>query len=152
MLITICLFAMSVNGSFAQSRDSVYYFIPVFVKAKILDYMKKKNLRPDHSIFGVLSHQNDTTQVLISSHGDSPKELTFLIKNTNRYIRLDSTEVIPILMREDFLFSNLLHSVKKEGDPYAIYRHNFIGLSGYSIEYRGLYDKARLIKAEWSQY
>lgn len=150
ILIIGGLFVLSVNDSFAQSRDSIYYFVPAFVKAKILNYMKTKGFA--HPFYGILSHQNDTTLVQISRYSDSPKELHYLIKNSNRYIKLNSTETILIVLREDFLFSNLLHSVKKEGDPYAVYQHKDINVSGYLIEYEGLYDKARIIKAEYYQY
>lgn len=152
ILIFMGLFVLSVNDSLAQSKDSIYYFVPASVKDKILDYMKMKNSKLSYPIYGILSHQNDTTKVLLSNYGDSPKELAFLIKNSNRYIKLNSTATIPILLKDDFLFSNLLHSVKNEGDPYAVFNHKLINVSGYSIEYHGLYDKARIIKAGYYQY
>lgn len=147
ILIMIGLFVLSVNNSLAQSRDSIYYFVPTPVKVKILEYMKEDDSK--YLFYGILSHKNDTTIVIISRYDDSIKELTYLIKNSNRYIKLNSTETIPILLREDFLFSNLLHSVKKEGEPYAVYEHRFINVSGYVIEYQGLYGNARIIKAEY---
>ena len=150
ILIIIGLFVLSVNDSLAQSRDSIYYFVPAFVKVKILDFIK--DAKSGYPFYGSLYHQNDTTLLLISRYGDSPKELAYLIKNSNRYIKLNSTESIPILLGDDFLFSNLLHSVEKEGDPYAVFNHQEINPSGYLIEYHGLYDKARIIKAKYYQH
>jgi hypothetical protein len=146
------LYFLSVDNSLAQSKDSIYYFVPASVKAKILDFMKTKDSKSVYKFYGILSHQNDTTLVLISRYSDSSRELAYLLKNSNRYIKLNSIETIPVLLRLDFLFSNLLHSVEKEGDPYAIYKHKEINPSGYMIEYKGLYDKARIIKAEYYQY
>lgn len=150
ILVIISLFVLTINDSYAQSRDSIYYFVPASVKSKIVDYMKLKG--STYPFYGIFSHYNDTTTVLISRYGDSPKELAYLITNSNRYLKLNSTLTIPILLREDFLFSNMLHSVEKEGDPYAVYKHKEINPSGYWIEYQGLYDKARIIKAEYYQY
>jgi hypothetical protein len=151
-LIIIIWLALSASTSSAQKRDSIYYYVPTSVKAKILDYMKEKEPRAEHPFYMILSHQNDTAHVLISRYGDSPKELAYLIKNSNRYIKLNSTKTLPVLLGDDFAFSNLLHSVKKEGDPYAIFRHLSINPSGYLIEFYGLYDKARVIKAQYFQY
>ena len=128
-LLILGLFVLSVTKSLAQSRDSIYYFVPAFVKIKITEYIKTRG--SDYPFCAILSYQNDTTGILISRYVDSAQDFVYLIKNSNRYIKLDSTRTIPILLREDFLFSNLLHSVKKEGDPYAVYRHNNIGVSGY---------------------
>jgi len=151
ILITTGMFLLFAIDSFAQKAipDSIYYFVPAVVKSKILEHTN--SLKSTHPVYGVLSHQNDTTQLLISQYGDSPKELVWLIKNSNRYIKLNSRELIPILLSEDFLFSSLLHSVNKEGDPYAVFTHRLISVSGYLIYYQGLYDKAKIIKAEYYQ-
>ncbi len=151
VLIMVGLFALLANCSLAQGMDSIYYFVPAAVKAKILEY---KNREPAsvYPIFGILSYYDDTTRVLIARYGDSPEELAFLIKNSNRFIRLTPTETVPILLRIDLIFSNLLHSVRNEGDPYAVYKHKLINTSGYSIKYVGLYDKARIVEAEYYQY
>ena len=149
-VIIIGLFVLLVNNSFAQDRDSIYYFVPASVKTKILKYIKKND--PKYLFCGHLSHWNDTTSMLISRYDDSIKELAYLIKNSNRYIKLSSTEIIPILLREDFLFSNLLHSVEREGDPYAVYNHMIINSSGYLIEYQGLYDRVKIIRAGYYQH
>jgi hypothetical protein len=150
VFVFVGMLILSVNCSFAQALDSIYYFVPSSVKAKILDYKKKDT--SGYPFYGILSHYNDTTTVLISRYGDSPKEFAYLIKNSNRFIKLNPTETIPILLGVDLVFSNLLHSVKNEGDPYAVFKHKLINASGYLIEYQGLYDKIRIIKAEYHQY
>ncbi len=150
LFITGMFFLLAID-SFAQRviPDSIYYFVPAVVKSKILEHTK--SLKSTYPVYGVLSHQNDTTQLIISQYGDSPKELVWLIKNCNRYIKLNSRECIPILLSEDFLFSSLLHSVNNEGDPYAVFTHRLISVSGYLIYYQGLYNKVKIIKAEFYQ-
>ena len=151
MLILTAIGLLLANASFAQraTPDSIYYFLPNVVKLKISEH--NKSIKSKHTIYGVLSNHNDTTQLIISNYRDSPQELIWLIKNSNRYLKLDITECIPLVLREDYLFSTLLHSVKNEDDPYAVFKHKLISVSGYLICFQGLYEKARIISAKYYQ-
>jgi hypothetical protein len=143
----ISLFVVLANCAAAQKVDSIYYVIPASVKTKMLEVTKE--FKRDVSCYAVLSHHNDTTKILISRYGNSPEELVWLIKNSNRFIRVHSSRVIPLLLETDFLFSSLLHSVKNEGQPYAAFKHKLINVSGFLIEYVGRDDKIQIIGADY---
>jgi hypothetical protein len=151
LLVVAIVFGLWSNTSCAQSVDSIFYFIPTAVKTKISDYLKQNDRLSAASVYEVLSYQNDTTQILISRSGESPSELKYLVKNGNRYIKLNGIEIISVVLRSDFLFSDRLHSVKKEGDPFAVYTHKLISLSGYLIEFSGLYEKTVITNASYYQ-
>ncbi|WP_400193184.1 hypothetical protein [Hymenobacter sp. B81] len=152
ILSIVFFLLLSNSNSFAQSQDSIYYFVPAFVKEYIIKYVKAGNVKHKLPAYCIISHRDDTTSILVSYYKDSRNDLSTLIKNSNRFIKISSTQSIPVLMRLDFIFSNLLHSVVNEGGLYAAYNHKEINASGYHIQYRGLYDKAVFISAEYYQY
>lgn len=148
-VLVVAFLVMIAHHSTAQKLDSIYYIIPASVKTKILDQIKES--KPDVGYYIVLSHQNDTTSILITRYDNHPEELSRLVKNTNRFIRLNSSRVIPVVWHSDFLFSSLLHSVKNENAEYAAYKHKLINPSGFLIEYYGRDEKAKIVRAEFYQ-
>lgn len=147
--LVVALLVMVANHSIAQKLDSIYYVIPASVKMKILEQVKES--KPGLGYYVVLTHQNDTTSILISRYGNQPEELSRLIKSTNRFIKVKSSRAIPVVLHSDLLFSSLLHSVKNEGSEYAAYKHKLINPSGFLIEYYGSDDKAKIVRAEFYQ-
>lgn len=150
-VVWITIFMLSSNFLFSQSRDSIFYVLPAEVKSKIVGYLNQNNQSSDLKVYVLLAHQNDTTQVMVSHFGASPKELLWLVKNTNRFLRLKSNSVLPVLLKTDLIFSDALHKVENEESPYATFTNKYLNVSGYIIDFYGMYDKAQLIKAEYYQ-
>ncbi|GAB2980971.1 hypothetical protein GCM10027049_15810 [Mucilaginibacter puniceus] len=142
----LCVF--SLGKSFAQQKNSISYIIPEIVNVEIDNYLK--TIKSDEGTYIILQNQNDTTSILVSSYAGISK-LVPLIKNSNRYIKVGISRLIPVLLRPDLLLSSNLHIIKNKGTEYEAIETTLIGAGGYLIVYKGLYHNPKLIKAEYFQ-
>jgi hypothetical protein len=144
------LFVITTTESFSQSKDSINYFIPDIISKQISNYLKEE--KTDAKYYAILQEQNDTTSILISSYNGSFEKLVYLIKNTNRYIKVSSSQTLPLLLHSDLLFSEKLHSVRNKGKGNEIISHTDINAGGYSIIYKGLYQDITIIQSKYFQF
>jgi len=146
-ILVSCLF-FSLSG-FTQTRDSIIYVTPDSVNQKILDYLKTST-SPD-AFYAALHKHNDTTSILISSYGKEFLALADLIRKSNRYIKVGEKNSIPVLLHEDFMMSQALHTITKKGTEYEAIKTILVRASGFLVEYKGFYGDASIIKAEYYQ-
>jgi hypothetical protein len=140
--------------SFGQSKDSIKYFIPDVIVEKISEGLKSEKAQPKIGKYIVLSHQNDTTYLLVSSYNVNFNELVYLLRNSNRYVKIDSKTTLTILLSEDLKFSEKLHYISRKARPgvWEAINHTEVNPAGYSIIYKGMYSDVKLIEAKWYQY
>jgi hypothetical protein len=145
-----CVLFLYQRNGFAQNRDSIIYLTPDIVNNKIAEFLKASTRTG--SVYASLHHNNDTTYILISTYDKTFEKLAYLIRNSNRYIKISSTYPIPVLLQEDAVMSISLKRPKNKGTEYESLETTLIIASGFLVEYKGIYLNASLIKAEYFQY
>lgn len=138
----------------AQNRDSIYYNLPDFVITKALKYLKTEKKDKDIGYYIYLNINRDTTYVMVSGYNFNLKELVFLLKNTNRYLKLNPTLTLPIIFAQDERFSDVLHHVikPKQKGLYTKIEHTDINPAGYWVSFTGRYSNAVFLKEELYSY
>lgn len=147
-LILVSGLFFSLHG-FTQTRDSIIYITPDIVNQKIVDYLETSTRTG--AVYVILHSHNDTTSILVSTYSKELESLFYLIKNSNRYIKISSAQAIPALLHEDFVMSQKLHTIRNKGTEYELMGITLIGASGFLVEYKGFYYDVSIIKAEWYQ-
>lgn len=145
IVVFLCFLSTS---CLAQRKNAINYIIPGNVSDVICNYIKQKKQKH----YAVLIHQNDTTFIIIDLINDSNKPLNELLKNSNRFLMVDSTVNIPVLLNEDLLFSDVLHQIINKGSAYEGVSHTMLNPAGFSVIYTGMYQDVSIIQAKYHQY
>lgn len=143
VLIAI-LVSFALNG-YSQRRQPIMYLLPDTVKSNIQKYLKDKDYK---STYVVLRRDGDTASILVSTYSRELTELAYLIRNSNRYISIDS-KTIPVILQEDVVFSDKLHTIKNKGTLDEYMSNKEVHASGYLIVYKGFYWGTSILKAEY---
>ena len=141
---------LSMSGAKGQALDSIKYTVPVNITTTIQSYIKSKN--HVRKFYVIMSHEQDTTAILLSTYDNSTNKLYSLIKNTNRYLTYNGNRVLPILLQQDLLFFSDLHQVINKGKRNESLVNTEIHVSGYLIRYKGSCCTGKLIDANYFQY
>ena len=145
----VAIMLMIASTAYSQQKQPIVYLIPDTVKSSIANYLKEGKSKS--SIYVILQHEGDTTSILVCTYSQASTELAYLVRNSNRYIRISSKATIPVILQADVALSENLHMIKNKGTTNETMSNKAVHASGYLIVYKGLYWNVSLIKAEYYQ-
>jgi len=120
--------------------------MPDTVKNKILGVIKAD--RTGAAFFVTWDTERDTTYLRLARYSTSDR-LFELIKNSSRFVKLSENQTLPIIFDSDLQFNVTFHKIKNKGKQYESMEVTDFNISGYTIEFTGTYNDAKLIKFEW---
>lgn len=138
-----------VSAAYPQQKQPIIYLTPDTVKASIEHYLKES--KGKSPIYAILQHEGDTTSILVCTYNKASTGLAYLVRNSNRYIRISSKAIIPVILQADVALSENLHMIKNKGTTNEIMSNTVVLVSGYLIVYKGVYWNVSLIKTEYYQ-
>lgn len=146
-LLSFCLTLIFLKSSSQNLQfKGIEYLTPDTVKTKILEVINAD--KTGQPFFVVWDTVGDTTYLRLARYSASDR-LFELIKNSNRFITLSKSQVVPIVIGSDLEFSAMFHKIKNKGTQNEIMSVTDFNISGYTIDFTGTYYNAKLIKFKW---
>lgn len=133
--IVICFFFCTLSYS-----QDIIYNLPQKVEDKVQSYLDKiKSENSTASFFAKLSHLRDNVYLLslmerdtLSSANYNPVEY-YLVKRTNRKLKIKQSYLLPLVTGEDIIFADL--GSEKLADGRIMHKKVVINIDGFSITF-----------------